>query len=124
MVLKRKLFLMDDYVDLLEMISEQLEEYFDVTSFSEYAPAHEYLTNHAEELDIVISDFKMPIKNGLEILSLVKELNPKTIRIILTGFAFENDMKEGKEIYHAVMEKNNYQTPADIIKLIQSVEGV
>ncbi|GAB4338087.1 MAG: response regulator [Calditrichia bacterium] len=36
---------------------------------------------------VVISDLKMPVMNGIEFLSRVKEIRPETVRIMLTGFA-------------------------------------
>ncbi|MBU0996403.1 MAG: Flp pilus assembly complex ATPase component TadA [Proteobacteria bacterium] len=39
---------------------------------------------------VVVSDFKMPGMNGAEFLKSVKELNPETIRIMLTGYADVN----------------------------------
>lgn len=119
---KRKLFLIDDIEDLLEMMEEQLEDYFEVVTFSKYAPAHEYLVENKDQLDIVVSDFKMPVKNGVEVLKEVKDLNPKTIRIILTGFAYEDELEKGRSVYHAVMDKNSYTGPEDLIKVIESIE--
>ncbi len=44
----------------------------------------------AEEVDVVISDEKMPGLTGIELLSRVKEQYPDKIRIILTAFAEVN----------------------------------
>ncbi|AGF56207.1 HD-like signal output (HDOD) protein [Clostridium saccharoperbutylacetonicum] len=42
-----------------------------------------------EEIDIIVSDMKMPYMSGYELLSKVKELYPDIIRIILSGFSDE-----------------------------------
>lgn len=39
------------------------------------------------EIDLVISDYRMPQMNGVQFLHKVKELYPNTIRIILSGYA-------------------------------------
>jgi two-component system probable response regulator PhcQ len=39
-----------------------------------------------EQVDVVISDEKMPGMSGSEFLSLVRQEYPDTIRIILTGY--------------------------------------
>jgi len=44
----------------------------------------------AEEVDVVVSDEKMPGLTGIEFLSRVKEKYPDKIRIILTAFAEMN----------------------------------
>ncbi|PLX38909.1 MAG: hypothetical protein C0608_11540 [Deltaproteobacteria bacterium] len=40
-----------------------------------------------EKFDIVITDLKMPGKSGLDLLAAVKDQNPDTIVIIMTGYA-------------------------------------
>jgi two-component system, NtrC family, response regulator AtoC len=43
------------------------------------------------EIDLVISDFKMPLKNGLEVLREIKQLNPFAAVMIITAFSDVND---------------------------------
>ncbi|KDR94560.1 HD-like signal output (HDOD) domain, no enzymatic activity [Peptoclostridium litorale DSM 5388] len=45
----------------------------------------------SNDIDLVISDFKMPHMNGFELLSTVKKLYPKAMRIMLSGYS-EEDM--------------------------------
>lgn len=49
---------------------------------------------------VVVSDFKMPGMNGVEFLTKAQEINPNTIRVMLTGQANENTaakaINEGK----------------------------
>ncbi len=40
-----------------------------------------------EEVDLIISDLKMPNMNGIEFLAMAKEKSPDTLRIMLTGHA-------------------------------------
>lgn len=39
-----------------------------------------------KEFDMIISDYKMPEMNGIELLNEVKETYPKTARILVTGY--------------------------------------
>ena len=50
------------------------------------------------EFDLVLTDFKMPGMNGIEVLKSIKEYNPKAKVIILTGYA---------DIYNAIEAVNN-----------------
>lgn len=119
---KRNLFLIDDFEELVEMMEEQLNEFFNVNAFSDYESASKYLKEHAGELDIVISDFKMPIKNGVEVLTEVAALNPQTVRIILTGYADEKLIKNNPGVIHAIMDKNEYTQAEDLLRVIEKAD--
>ncbi len=49
--------------------------------------AIDIVRKHTNEIETVISDFKMPGLDGLETLTEIGKLNPEIIRIILTGYA-------------------------------------
>ncbi|MBV8467985.1 MAG: response regulator [Burkholderiales bacterium] len=82
------------------------------------AEALAYLEKH--EVDVVVSDMRMPHQTGAELLSIVKDRWPSTMRIILTGYAEVDDtlaaINEG-EIYRYVLK------PWDDIHFISVVEG-
>ncbi len=42
---------------------------------------------HMPEIGIVISDYKMPGRDGMETLCLIAKMNPEITRILLTGYA-------------------------------------
>lgn len=48
----------------------------------------------AEKIAVVITDFKMPLMNGVEFLSLVRAKYPDTVRILLSGHADINAVIE------------------------------
>ena len=50
-----------------------------------YREALEHVANH--RVDLVISDYRMPVMDGVTFLTRVKELQPDTARIILSAFA-------------------------------------
>jgi HD-like signal output (HDOD) protein/CheY-like chemotaxis protein len=43
-----------------------------------------------KSFDVVVSDMRMPVMNGAELLSIIRERHPSTIRIILSGYV-ENE---------------------------------
>lgn len=42
---------------------------------------------HKEPVDVVVSDERMPGMSGSEFLAVVRRLHPRTVRILLTGYA-------------------------------------
>ncbi|MCX5859256.1 MAG: response regulator [Proteobacteria bacterium] len=43
------------------------------------------------EISVIVSDYRMPVMDGIELLEEVKKISPKTVRILITG---SNDIKE------------------------------
>lgn len=47
-----------------------------------------------EDIDVIVADHRMPQMTGVEVLSKVRSLSPRTVRILLTGYA-DLDAVEG-----------------------------
>lgn len=56
-----------------------------LTTFTSPVEALDYVANH--QLDLVISDYRMPVMDGVSFLTRVKELQPDAARIILSAYA-------------------------------------
>lgn len=63
----------------------QLETDWNVLTFSEPERAIEELDRR--EVDVILSDFLMPIMDGITMLERAKEKQPFASRILLTGYA-------------------------------------
>ena len=79
-----KLLLIDDEPDILRVLSMSLKaDGYDVVSARNGTDG--ITAFEKEKPDIVITDIKMPGMDGIEVLKRVKELNPDTEVIIITG---------------------------------------
>ena len=85
----KKILIVDDEVQILKALSRVFfdTDYVIFTAESGQA-ALSLLEQH--EIDLVISDMRMPLMDGYELLSKVKETYPDIIRIILSGYADES----------------------------------
>ncbi|HBA86756.1 MAG TPA: histidine kinase [Geobacter sp.] len=63
-----------------------LDDDYDILTASSGEEGLEIL-NSTEEVQVVISDFRMPGMNGVEFLKEVFQRRPETIRIVLSGYA-------------------------------------
>lgn len=63
----------------------QLELELEPTIFNDSAAALEHLREH--DVDMVISDFLMPVMDGISLLAEARRLHPEAPRVLLTGYA-------------------------------------
>src|SRR5690606_41086982 len=47
-----------------------------------------------QDIDVIVADHRMPRMTGVEVLTAVRTLSPRTVRILLTGYA-DLDAVEG-----------------------------
>ena len=84
----KRILVVDDEPQVLKAINRVFAhtdyEYFTCLSAKE---ALELLEN--EKIDLIISDMRMPVIDGYELLSLVRKKYPNIIRVILSGYADE-----------------------------------
>lgn len=83
---ERRIIVVDDELYVCNAIRRTLRrEGYDVFTTTD---AHEALDKmKAEPFDLIISDHLMPTMTGLELLKLVRDRHPDTLRLMLTGHA-------------------------------------
>ncbi len=82
---KNVLFVDDEY-DVISAYKRNLRRHFNVKTATSGREALEIL-NESEEVAAVVTDFRMPQMDGVQLLSAVQKAYPDTIRIIITGHA-------------------------------------
>ncbi|MGQ7958334.1 EAL domain-containing protein [Pseudomonas sp. SP16.1] len=79
------LLLLDDEENILRALTRVLRrDGYRIFTANQAQDAFELLAKH--DVQVVISDQRMPEMNGTEFLSRVKDLYPDTIRIVLSGY--------------------------------------
>src|SRR5690242_10150450 len=63
----------------------EVETDFAVHGFTDPEEAAQFARDHP--LDVVVSDYLMPKMNGIQLLGRIKEVQPETSRVLLTGHA-------------------------------------
>ncbi len=82
----RRVLVVDDQVENLDVLGIVLEEEWDVLLADSGAEALRVLEREGE-VDVVISDQRMPGMTGVELLTKIAELQPDTIRMVLTAYS-------------------------------------
>lgn len=58
-----------------------------------------------QEIDIIITDYKMPEMNGVALLSIIKDSHPAVIRILLSGYSDDDATVKSTAIAHQFLRK-------------------
>ena len=79
------LLVVDDEPSILNTLRILLRPEFEVLTADCAEAAQEQFAHR--DIDIILTDQKMPRVTGVQLLEWVKENHPKTIRLMMTGFA-------------------------------------
>ena len=82
---KCSLLVVDDEPSILDTLKLFLSPEFEVLTADCAQAAQQVFANR--EIDLILTDQKMPRMTGVQLLEWVKEHRPKTIRLMMTGFA-------------------------------------
>jgi diguanylate cyclase (GGDEF)-like protein len=98
---KCSLLVVDDEQYLLPTLSALLSNDFEVITADSAEAAQEVFARR--EVNIILSDQKMPRMTGVQLLEWVREHSPKTVRLLMTGYAELEDAVDAinrGHVYH------------------------
>jgi C4-dicarboxylate-specific signal transduction histidine kinase len=81
-----KVLIVDDEAEVLNSLADLLRKDFCIFATSDAEEAMRLLASH-HLFSVVISDQRMPVMTGVELLAEVAKTSPDTARILLTGYA-------------------------------------
>lgn len=82
---KLNILLLDDENDILKALNRVLRMDYNVVTFDNGADALQHLQENS--VHIIISDMRMPEMDGADFLAKAREMQPQTVRLLLTGYA-------------------------------------
>jgi DNA-binding NtrC family response regulator len=119
MAKKSSILVVDDEDALRTVLTNELtNEGYEVRNA---ADGDEALTELQKvEYDLVLLDIKMPRVNGFEVLKFIKDQQPKTKVVMLTGFADLKNAIESKKLG----ADDFVSKPYDLVDLLTTIERV
>jgi DNA-binding NtrC family response regulator len=87
-----RLLFVDDEQRVLNSMRIMFRRQFDLFLASHGAEALDIVRD--KDIDVIVADHRMPKMTGVEVLSKVRAISPRTVRILLTGYA-DLDAVEG-----------------------------
>jgi len=91
------LLIIDDEDDIRFIVRELAELFFEEVYEAETGEAGLTILKE-KNIDVVISDIKMPGMNGLETIALIKKLSPKTLCIFMTAYADKKNIIQALQL--------------------------
>lgn len=80
-----RLLIVDDEKDMLDFLERVFRRDYEVLRAASVEEAEAALSTGPVE--VVITDRRMPRRGGLELLEIMAKQHPKTVRVLLTGYA-------------------------------------
>ena len=115
------LLLVDDIEEVLAVHKAQLERmgHKVITAINGH-DALERFREHVNEIELVVTDYKMPVMDGIELSTSIRlEMSDMPI-LIITGYGEEKQLKQTKELGIQILNKPaTYKKLAHTIALIQ-----
>jgi len=115
--------IVDDEIDITDLFQDAIGSNIDgisVVSFSDPTVALEHFCQNKQNYALIISDMRMPLMTGLELLKKVKELNPNVRTMLLTAFDMQGNSDLQKYLNDGVVD-SFVEKPITINRLCQKV---
>ena len=115
---KYRVLIVDDEEDNLALLYRTLRSRYNITKANSAIEALEILKT--EQFDCILSDHKMPLMDGVEFLKRVNDIQPRTMRLLVTAYSDVKiliDAINYAKIYRYI--KKPY-TPDELIMIVES----
>jgi diguanylate cyclase (GGDEF)-like protein len=89
---RRSLLVVDDEPCILPTLSALLDKTFEVLTADSAEAAQQVFAT--QEVDLILTDQRMPRMAGTQLLEWVRQHSPKTVRLLMTGYAELEDAVE------------------------------
>jgi CheY-like chemotaxis protein len=119
---KKNILVVDDDFDIANTIKLWLQRFgFRTFEFTDPVQALEYFYEKMEDINLVLSDIRMPQMNGYELVIKIKTLKPK-IKIILMS-AFEIREGELSRVLPSIKIDGLISKPISLKSLVEIVKN-
>jgi DNA-binding NtrC family response regulator len=113
------LSVVDDELDLMSLFKDALSQIEDtnVIGFNDSMQALEHFKLNQSNYGLILSDFRMPNIDGMELLKKVKTINPSVKTVLISAFEVNEKEFEQSNCVDAFLQK-----PISVPDLIDAVE--
>jgi HD-like signal output (HDOD) protein len=114
----RRILFVDDDPQLLAGLGKALRKHRDRWTMVFASSGEAALAEvHRHGFDVVVSDMRMPVMDGATLLATIRDQDPTTIRMILSGFSDRNAIVRALPVAHQFFNK-----PCDLTELAGAID--
>jgi response regulator RpfG family c-di-GMP phosphodiesterase len=115
----RILSVVDDEIDIMPLFRDTLSQIEDVNvmGFTDSTLALEHFKLNHSNYSLILSDFRIPVMDGIQLLKQVKSINPKVKTLLISAFEVNDQLFEGCNSVDTFLQKH-----VSMIDLIEKVK--
>jgi len=100
-----------------------------VLRFTEPVNALEHFKTNRDDYALIISDLRMPVINGMQLLKTVKDLNPLARTVLTTDFDYDSKLIQDytkKQIINGLLQKpiQPHELITEVEKQIDNIKSI
>lgn len=99
---KQKIIYIDDELINLSLFHINFRDRFDIIISESPVKAIEIIKE--QNIKVIITDYKMPVMNGMELINKVKDFSPDAICMIMTGFPESDVVTDKTKLFKFIMK--------------------
>lgn len=84
---KYRVLVIDDDLPSLKVVEKYLSQYGRIEFYGVSSPNEALKWAKSNSFDIVITDYKMPEMNGIDLINKLKEISPDALYLLMTAYA-------------------------------------
>ena len=115
------IMLVDDDVNQLKSLSRAFRKFPDYTVVTFENATDALADARKNDYDVIISDLRMPLVDGVTFLSQIKDKQPLAARIILSGFCDKEALYGAINVAHA---DRYLEKPCSVESLVKIMEEI
>ncbi len=119
MKLRSKILVVDDEEQLVKLLARQLEILSHITYTANSAKEALDILQQDTTIDVLVTDFKMPEINGVELIARAIKIDPKIQGIVVTGY-LDDEITDNAMQAGAV---GCFEKPLDFVQLEKTIES-
>ena len=116
------LYVDDEEINLL-VFEKNFENKFSIITANSGQEGLTYLNQYIDQIDVVISDMKMPMMNGVEFIRKARATYPDIAYFILSGFQYNEEIDQAvknKEVLRFFMKPMNMEEITNAVNEVVS----